>query len=49
MQLVDWIAEGKPSLVTPEHATHVIDIIEAAYRASSTGQTQVLDTTIEGR
>jgi predicted dehydrogenase len=47
MQLVDWIAEGKPSLVTPEHATHVIDIIEAAYRASSTGQTQVLTTTIQ--
>jgi predicted dehydrogenase len=47
IQLVDWIAEGKPSLVTPEHATHVIDIIEAAYRASSTGQTQVLTTTIQ--
>jgi predicted dehydrogenase len=48
MQLVDWVAEGKPSLVTPEHATHVIDIIEAAYRASSTGQTQTLTTTLKG-
>jgi predicted dehydrogenase len=48
MQLVDWVADGKPSPVTPEHATHVIDIIEAAYRASSTGQTQVLTTTLEG-
>ena len=47
MQLVDWVAEGKPSLVTAEHATHVIDIIEAAYRASSTGQTQVLTTRLE--
>jgi predicted dehydrogenase len=47
MQLIDWIKEGKPSLVTPEHATHVVDIIEAAYRASSTGQTQTLTTTIE--
>ncbi|MBV8215056.1 MAG: Gfo/Idh/MocA family oxidoreductase [Verrucomicrobia bacterium] len=47
MQLIDWIAEGKPSPVTPEHATHVIDIIDAAYRASSTGQTQVLGTTVE--
>ncbi len=47
MQLIDWIADGKPSPVTPEHATHVIDIIEAAYRASSTGQTQVLTTTLE--
>jgi predicted dehydrogenase len=47
MQLIDWITDGKPSLVSPEHATHVIDIIEAAYRASSTGQTQVLTTTLE--
>jgi predicted dehydrogenase len=47
MQLIDWVAEGKPSPVTPEHATHVIDIIESAYRASSTGQTQVLSTTVE--
>jgi predicted dehydrogenase len=47
MQLVHWITDGKPSLVTPEHATHVIDIIEAAYRASSTGQTQDLTTGVE--
>ena len=47
MQLVDAVAEGKPSLVTPEHAAHVIDIIESAYRASSTGQTQVLSTAVE--
>ena len=47
MQLIDLIADGKPSPVTPEHATHVIDIIEAAYRASSTGQTQVLTTTLK--
>jgi predicted dehydrogenase len=44
MQLVDWITEGKPSIVTAEHAMHVIDIIESAYRASATGQTQVLRT-----
>ena len=47
MQLVDSIVEARPSLVTPEHATHVIDIIDAAYRASSTGQTQILTTTLE--
>ena len=47
MQLIDWVADGKPSLVTPEHATHVIDVIEAAYRANATGQTQVLSTTME--
>ena len=45
MQLVDWVREGKPSIVTAEHARHVIDIIESAYRASATGQTQDLTTT----
>jgi predicted dehydrogenase len=47
MQLVDWVREGKPSLATPEHARHVIDIIESAYRAAETGQTQALTTTFE--
>jgi len=47
MQLVDGVTEEKPSPVTPEHATHVIDIIESAYRASSTGQTQMLSTKAE--
>ncbi len=45
MQLVDWIREDKPTIVTPEHARHVIDIIESAYRAAETGQTQTLHTT----
>jgi predicted dehydrogenase len=45
MQLVDWIREDKPTIVTAEHARHVIDIIESAYRASETGQTQTLRTT----
>lgn len=45
MQLVDWIREDKPSIVTAEHARHVIEIIEAAYRAAETGQTQELTTT----
>jgi len=45
MQLVDWIRDGTPSIVTAEHARHVIDIIESAYRASATGQTQNLTTT----
>jgi hypothetical protein len=42
MQLIDWITEGKASLVTPAHAAH---IIESAYRASATGHTQSLSTT----
>jgi predicted dehydrogenase len=45
MQLVDWVRDGTPSIVTAEHARHVIDIIESAYRASATGQTQNLTTT----
>jgi predicted dehydrogenase len=45
MQLVDWVREDKTSPVTAEHARHVIEIIEAAYRASETGQTQTLTTT----
>ena len=45
MQLVDWIREDKASPVTAEHARHVIEIVEAAYTASDTGQTQQLKTT----
>jgi predicted dehydrogenase len=45
MQLVDWIREDKPSIVTAEHARHVIDIIESAYRSAETGATQQLTTT----
>ena len=45
MQLVDWIRENKPTPVTAEHARHVVDIIESAYRAAETGQTQTLKTT----
>lgn len=45
MQLVDWVRDGKPSSADAEHARHVIDIIEAGYRAVETGQTQELRTT----
>ncbi len=45
MQLVDWVRDGTPSIATGEHSRHVIDIIESAYRAADTGQTQELDTT----
>ena len=45
MQLVDWVREGTPTIVTAEHARHVVDIIESAYRAAETGQTQTLRTT----
>jgi len=45
MQLVDWIRDGTRSMVTTDHARHVIDIIESGYRAAATGQTQELKTT----
>ncbi|MGH2409565.1 MAG: Gfo/Idh/MocA family oxidoreductase, partial [Chloroflexota bacterium] len=45
MQLVDWVREERPSLVTAEHARHVIEIIEAAYRSAETGTAQDLRTT----
>ena len=45
MQLVDWIREDKPTIVTAEHARHVIEIFDAAYRSAETGQAQTLRTT----
>ncbi|MDP6110390.1 MAG: Gfo/Idh/MocA family oxidoreductase [Planctomycetota bacterium] len=47
MQLVDWIREDKPSIVTAEHARHVVEIFDAAYRSAETGQAQDLKTTFE--
>jgi len=47
MQLVDWIRDDTPTIVTADHARHVIDIIEAGYRAAETGTTQELRTTFE--
>lgn len=47
MQLVDWVRDDLPSSVTPEHARHVIDIIESAYRAADTGTTQDLSTSFD--
>lgn len=44
MQLVDWIREDRPTIVTAEHARHVIDIIESAYRSAETGEIQELTT-----
>ncbi len=45
MQLVDWIRDEKPTIATAEHARHVIEIIEAAYRSAQTGSAQELYTT----
>jgi predicted dehydrogenase len=47
MQLVDWIRDGNPTLVTAEHARHVIEIFDAAYRSAKTGQALALRTTFK--
>jgi predicted dehydrogenase len=47
MQLVEWVRDGAPTPVTAEHARHVIEIIEAGYRAAATGETQVLTTAFD--
>jgi predicted dehydrogenase len=44
MQLVDWVRDGTPSIATAEHARHVIEIIESAYRSAETGEAQELRT-----
>ena len=41
---VDLAREGTPTLATAEHARHVVEIIEAAYRAREARQTQTLTT-----
>ncbi len=45
MQLARWVREGVPSNATAEHARHVVEIIEAGYRAAETGTLQTLTTT----
>ncbi|MCB0109032.1 MAG: Gfo/Idh/MocA family oxidoreductase, partial [Caldilineaceae bacterium] len=45
MDLVDAILADRPPLATGEQARHVVEIIEAAQRAASTGQTQTLTST----
>jgi predicted dehydrogenase len=47
MQLVRWVRDGLPSLATAEHARHVIDIIECAYRSAELGTAQTLTTTFD--
>jgi len=47
LQLAELLVNGVPTPATAEHARHVIEIIEAAYRAAETGRTQDLTTTFE--
>ena len=47
MQLIDWVRDDKPTLATAEHARHVIEIFDAAYRSAETGLAQTLRTTFK--
>ncbi|MFB3883403.1 MAG: Gfo/Idh/MocA family protein [Armatimonadota bacterium] len=47
MQLVDYVRDGTPPVASAEHARHVIDIFESAYRSAETGRTQELKTSFE--
>ena len=47
LQLADLVRDNVPSVATPEFARHVIEIIEAGFRAAETGQTQELTTTCD--
>ena len=46
-QLADWILNDIPPYGTVEHARHVIEIIEAAYKSAETGRVVELHTTFE--
>ncbi|HEY3234226.1 MAG TPA: Gfo/Idh/MocA family oxidoreductase [Polyangiaceae bacterium] len=37
MQLVQWVRDGIPSVANAEHARHVIEIFDAAYRSAQSG------------
>ncbi|MBM3214841.1 Gfo/Idh/MocA family oxidoreductase [Candidatus Poribacteria bacterium] len=45
MQLVDWVREGIPTVSSAEHARHVVEIFDGAYRSAETGRAQPLRTT----
>ena len=47
MQVAELVRSGRHTPMTAEHARHVIEIIEGAYAAAETGQTQELRTSFE--
>jgi predicted dehydrogenase len=44
VELAELVRNGRPTVATAEHARHVIDIIESAYRSAETGRTEELRT-----
>jgi predicted dehydrogenase len=48
MHLVECIRDDKRPVPTGEHARHVVEVIEKAYKAAESGQAQMLETTVDG-
>jgi predicted dehydrogenase len=44
----DCVADGLAPVHSAAHAAHVIEVIERAYQAARTGQTQAVESTLEG-
>jgi predicted dehydrogenase len=49
MHLVDCILEDSEPIPSGEHARHVVELIEKAYRSAREGRTLELTTTLEER
>ena len=47
MHMVDCLQHGTAPVPTAEHARHVVEVIERAYIAARTGQTQDVTSTFE--
>ena len=43
MQLVDWVRDDVPTVATAEHARHVVEIFDAAYRSAESGNAVELE------
>jgi predicted dehydrogenase len=48
MHLVECVRDDRRPIPSGEHARHVVEIIEKAYRAAETGQAQTLESTVDG-
>jgi predicted dehydrogenase len=45
--VAESVAQNKPTLIRPEHALHVLEIIEAARKSQKTGQRITLNSTFK--
>jgi predicted dehydrogenase len=44
MQLINWVRDDVPTVATAEHARHVVEIFDAAYRSAEGGEAVALRT-----